>query len=132
MGVPDALGTEGTYTFYTSAQGTNTDTGGRVVSAPYDLSQELFLYGPRRQTLTAGIEQTKVPFILTLHPEGNSVTIKVKDGAECTLAQGAWSDWQPVTFSLGLFKKMKGMVKFYLVETKPELKLYASPIDPAT
>lgn len=42
---------------------------------------------------------------------------------------GKWSDWKEVTFKLGLFKKMKGIFKFYFVETEPEFKLYISSIN---
>ena len=34
-----------------------------------------------------------------------------------------------MTFSLGFLRKMKGIFKFYLVETGPEFKLYVTPIN---
>ena len=129
MGVPDILGTEGTFTFYTSEPTSNTDTGGRVAQVPYASRLTVELYGPRRPVSGGQIDNAKTPMLVLNEPEHNRVQLEIQDGKRFTLPQGQWSEWQHVTFSLGLFKKIKGIVQFYLVETKPELKLYASPIN---
>lgn len=129
MGVPDILGTEGTFTFYTSEATTNTDEGGRVVQVPYATSLTTDLFGPRRPVGGGQIDNAKTPLLVLNDPDHNRVQIEIQGGKRFTLPQGQWSEWQNVSFSLGLFKKIKGILQFYLVETKPELKLYASPIN---
>ncbi len=129
MGVPDILGTEGTFTFYTSAPVTGTDVGGRVVQIPYATSLTVDLYGPRRPVSGGKIDNAKTSMLVVNDPEHNSVQLEIEGGKRFTLRQGQWSDWQSVSFSLGLFKKIKGILQCYLVETKPELKLYVSPIN---
>jgi len=128
MGVPDILGTEGTFTYYTSAAIDGVDTGGRVVQVPYATSLTTELFGPRRAT-GGGSEQTTVPLLIRLDPDRHTVQLELHGNPRVTLRPGEWSDWQSVTFSPGLFRKVKGILQFYLVEAAPELKLYASPIN---
>jgi len=45
------------------------------------------------------------------------------------LKQGEWSGWKDISFTMGLFNKMKGIFKMYLVEASPGFKLYVSPIN---
>ncbi|MHB9131010.1 MAG: alkaline phosphatase family protein [Armatimonadota bacterium] len=129
MGVPDILGTEGTFTFYTSAPVDKTDVGGRVVSVPYATQLTTDLFGPQRPVGGGQVDHVRVPLLVMMDHESKTVQLEIQGGKRFTLAEGQWSDWQPVTFSLGMFKKIKGIMQFYLVETSPELKLYASPIN---
>lgn len=128
MGVPDILGTEGTFTYYTSAAVDKADVGGRVVTVPYATSLTTDLFGPQRPA-GGKIDNARVPLLVLLDPEKKTVQLEIQGGKRFTLTEGQWSDWQPVTFSLGMFRKIKGILQFYLVETGPELKLYASPIN---
>ncbi len=129
MGVPDVLGTEGTFTYYTSGPVERVDVGGRVVSVPYATSLTTDLFGPQRPVGGGRVDHIRVPLLVMMDPATHTVQLEIQGGTRFTLRQGQWSDWQPVTFSLGMFKKMKGILQFYLVETEPELKLYASPIN---
>jgi predicted AlkP superfamily phosphohydrolase/phosphomutase len=129
MGVPDILGTEGTFTFYTSQATSQQDEGGRVVQVPYATSLTTDLFGPRRAVGGGQVDNAKVSLLVFNDPDHDCVQIEIQGGKRFTLRRGEWSPWQSVTFSLGFLSKIKGILQFYLVETKPELKLYASPIN---
>ena len=130
MGVPDILGTEGTFTFYTSEKPGNTkDTGGKVFSVKRSPLMIMNLIGPKIAAAGRKAENIKVPFRATiLQKDNNSVEIAFQDN-KFTLSRNEWSDWKEVTFKLGFLRKMKGICKFHLVETEPEFKLYISPIN---
>ena len=63
MGVPDLLGTQGTFSFYTTAPETVTnDTGGEVHAVAEANPLDLQLLGPQKQGLTGKVERLAVPF----------------------------------------------------------------------
>ncbi len=127
MGVPDILGTEGTFTFYTTEPlEKDKDIGGKVFQVRKSSEILMNLIGPKVASAKGSAENVKVPFKATLN--GNKATIKFQK-KETELEVGKWSDWQEVSFKLGFLKKAKGIFKFYLVETEPEFKLYISPIN---
>jgi len=130
MGVPDILGTEGTFTYYTTERVAGDDEGGRVIALPgLQTAYTFALYGPRRQT-SAGIDHAQVPMAVQFDPNAHTATIEIKGGAPFVLKRGEWSDWQSVTFSLGLFKKIKGILQCYLVHADGEhFALLVSPIN---
>ncbi len=134
MGVPDILGTEGTFTFYTTEPLNNDkDIGGKVFQVKKSPVMTMDLIGPRVSRVGGKANNTKIPFRAILHEDKNKVTIEYQDN-KFELDIGQWSNWKEVVFKLSLFRKAKGILKFYLVETKPHLKLYISPInfDPRT
>jgi predicted AlkP superfamily phosphohydrolase/phosphomutase len=128
MGVPDILGTEGTFTFYTSeALNKDKDIGGKVFNIRKSSLMVMHLIGPRVANMAGKAENVKVPFKVSLEGENNVLIEYQKNKLELKIGQ--WSDWQEVVFKLNTFKKAKGIFKFYLVETEPEFKLYISPIN---
>ncbi|MFC1590836.1 alkaline phosphatase family protein, partial [Candidatus Omnitrophota bacterium] len=58
----------------------------------------------------------------------DAVSIDIQN-THLKLNRNRWSGWVDVRFDAGLFRKIKGIFKFYLVETDPEFKLYVSPIN---
>ncbi|MCX5701987.1 MAG: alkaline phosphatase family protein [Candidatus Omnitrophica bacterium] len=128
MGVPDILGTEGTFTFYTSEViNQDKNIGGKVFSIRRSPLMVMHLIGPRVANMAGKAENVKVPFKVSLQGK-DSVLIEYQKN-KLELKTGQWSDWQEVDFKLNLFKKAKGIFKFYLVEIEPEFKLYISPIN---
>jgi len=128
MGVPDILGTEGTFTFYTTEPlPADKDIGGKVFQVEKTSEIAMDLIGPRVAQPGKKAENVKVSFKAVLQDE-NSVIIEYQN-KKFELKVGEWSDWKEITFGLGLFKKAKGIFKFYLVEVSPEFKLYISPIN---
>lgn len=128
-GVPDILGTEGTFTFYTTELlDQNKDIGGQVFSIRKSPVMTLRLIGPRIITLGQGAKNAEVPFKVAL-PENKKSAVIEYQGHKLELKAGQWSDFREVSFKIGLFRKIKGIVKFFLVETEPNFKLYISPIN---
>jgi predicted AlkP superfamily phosphohydrolase/phosphomutase len=128
MGVPDILGTQGTFSFYTTEKlPEDKDIGGKVFSIKRKDRMFLKLLGPRKKSISGKSEELSIPFMVSLNKD-NSITINLQKKT-FTLKEGSWSSWQEVAFKIGLFKTMRGILKFYLVELEPEFKLYVSPIN---
>ncbi|HXE73793.1 MAG TPA: alkaline phosphatase family protein, partial [Candidatus Nitrosotenuis sp.] len=122
MGVPDLLGTEGTFTFYTSDSRRQARmTGGKSFAVRRAQTMVLKLIGPR----TPG-GQLEVPFKVTLKGQ---TAVAEWQGQRVELTPGRWSDWQSVSFSAGFLQTLRGIFRFYLVSTQPEFELYISPLN---
>ncbi len=124
MGVPDLLGTQGTYTLYSTAPPARRGGQGRWVRVEAREGRiETVLAGPPHPL---GGGPLTVP--LSIAERGPGRVAITLGGKELELAQGAWSDWVEVAFPyLGLFA-VRGLVRLYLVEGFPEPTLYLSPI----
>lgn len=129
MGVPDILGTEGTFSYYTSeATSGKKDVGGNVFNVKKSSVIVTNLTGPKVASGKGKAKNVEVPLKIFV-PEGeDSITIAYQDN-KFELRKGQWSNWKEITFKVGFFKKAKGLLKFYLVETNPEFKLYVTPIE---
>jgi len=129
MGVPDILGTEGTFTFYTSENTVGQAEGGRIVPLPGVMTEySLELYGPKHHTATGAANLT-LPMSVTHDPDNRTVQIAIDGGQPFTLRQGQWSAWQPAVFRLDAAHAINGIVQFYLVEAGMDrVRLYAGPI----
>ena len=129
MGVTDILGTEGTFTFYTSEKLKNKNAiGGKVFTVRKSPVMTLNLIGPRVSGIRGISRSVNVPVKVTRQKNSDSVLIEYQ-GNRLELPCGKWSGWNEVTFNLGFLRKAKGIFKFYLIETEPEFKLYISPIN---
>lgn len=128
MGVPDILGTEGTFTFYTT-ESLDRDKyiGGKVFHVNKNPVMAMHLLGPRIAKIGAKAENAKVPFKVVLKDKEGVIVEYQRHKTELKIGQ--WSDWNEVVFDLGFLRKIKGIFKFYLVEAEPELNLYISPIN---
>ncbi len=129
MGVPDILGTEGTFTFYTSDRsGVEQNVGGKCFHVKKSPVMVMNLIGPRVANIKGTAENVKVPFKVTCNEGAERITIEYQKH-KFEIEKGKWSDFKEVNFNLGLFMNAKGILKFFLVETYPEFKLYISPIN---
>ena len=124
MGVPDLLGTQGTFTIYSTRDlaGENartvkvTPVGGRV---------ETEFEGPIHPLY---VEPAPLTVPMTIQAAGpDRVKIEL-DGTELSLAVGDWSDWVSLRYSVAWVIGIKGMVRLHLVQSFPDLILYVSPI----
>ncbi len=126
LGVPDIKGSLGNYTFYTTQPVAADDEGKHkvIVVTPGAGAINTEILGP-----TVGLkkEPAKIPFSITQDKANKQVTILL-DGQSITLKEKSWSDWVELSFKVGFFKKIKGIVKFYLTQTDP-LKLYLTPVE---
>jgi predicted AlkP superfamily phosphohydrolase/phosphomutase len=127
LGVPDIKGGLGRYTFYTTAPKDPAEEGReKVVSLSAQGGRiDSFIYGPEMRGL-GGKKESKLPLSITSNQD-DTLSAEV-DGRSITISKGQWSDWISLRFSVGFGKKVRGMAKFYLVETRPNIKLYLSPI----
>ena len=126
MGVPDLLGTQGTFTFYTTEAADEASTGGRIVTvAPIGDRVETTFDGPSHPLYE---KPTPLTVPLTIEPAGADRVSVSLDGNELELAEGAWSDWVTVTYTFGGFMSVSGIVRLHLVQAFPDLELYVSPI----
>ena len=128
MGVPDIRGTEGTFSFYTTERMVKMAQMGNVTwvnKGPVIVS---YFLGPKYFSLWGAVNKARVPFKVLVNEPQESVTIEYQN-KKMELKKGQWSDWQAVTFDTGLFRKIDGIFKIYLVEVGPEFKLYVSPIN---
>jgi predicted AlkP superfamily phosphohydrolase/phosphomutase len=135
MGVPDLLGTQGTYTIYATRPIPGAENGGRVelVEIGSDGSIHTQFDGPANP-LKPGAGALQVPLVLKPSAHGAQLTL-----ADQTLAlePGKWSPWIHLRFRYAGFASIAGMVRAYLLEGFPRPLLYVSPInfdpsDPAT
>jgi predicted AlkP superfamily phosphohydrolase/phosphomutase len=130
MGVPDILGITGKFSFYTTKGLTQADreSRGRVIHLRPERNTVITaIYGPK-VSLGSGQIETSVPLKIVLEPEEKMALLQFQN-QRIILKKGIWSDWQRISFSIGLFKKSRGAIKFYLKSVDPEFELYASPIN---
>ncbi len=131
LSLPDVRGTWGTY-FYLATDlsqwdQNDTEFGGRQVRLDLQDNRASFsLDGPvdPRKTDFSRIE---IPAEVELNPESTAVTIRVQ-GQTQTVSEGKWSDWFSFEFPIGAFVSVKGISRFYVLETFPEIRLYLMPI----
>ncbi len=124
MGVPDLLGSQGTYSIFTTERLETTENRRikRVIPDQKGLV-ETALIGP--DDPFAEGKTLLQPFSVEPAPRGVQIGI---NGKSFGLKAGQWSDWVGVEFDILGPLHTSGMVRFLLLQTYPVLKLYVSPI----
>jgi len=124
MGVPDLLGTQGTYTLIANHRVADAESGGRVlmVRTDPDGAVRTPLEGP---TSPSSGKPMAVPVVI--FPDGDGVRLEL-DGETIRLAPNAWSDWLRVRFRFLGAGSVDGMVRARLVSGFPRMRLYLTPI----
>lgn len=143
MGTPDILGTQGTFSYYTTKKLTNlkpTIGGGRVYFVTVtDNTVTARLYGPAHPYKNPAkyknsIDATlSVPFTVYID-EKNDVAKILVCNQEIILKKGEFSDFFRIQFPIiPYLQSMSAICRFYLKECHPDFKLYVSPlnIDPS-
>lgn len=134
MGVPDLLGTYGTYQFFTEkADQPKEEPGGirgllvfkeHAATATLTGPMNSYLKNPRAATLD---------FLIYRHPTEATARIELQ-GRTIVLKEGEWSDWCDVDFELEMPPflpnvRVGGICRFYLQQVHPTLSLYVTPIN---
>jgi len=136
MGVPDITGTMGKFSFYTTKPLSEEDkeSRGRVINVkPKNDIIDTAIFGPK---VTSGklnfVSESTVPLKITLACNEKKISLNFQRN-HFFLKENEWSHWQRISFKTGPFRKIYGIVRFYLKSIKPEFELYMSPInfDPA-
>ncbi|HKJ17981.1 MAG TPA: alkaline phosphatase family protein [Xanthomonadales bacterium] len=127
MGVPDLLGTQGTYTIFATQPLSAASTGstrtvrirpnreGHIVTA---------LEGPAHPLKP---EAPPLETTLVIDPSGDGARVELGDSI-VELEEGQWSDWITVEFDFFGPASVSGIVRVLLVSSYPRLELYVSPI----
>ena len=124
MGVPDLLGTQGTFTMY-STKDLHGENARAVKVKPLQGRVETVLEGPLHP-LYKNPDPLTVP--MTIEAIGTDQVRVELDGTELTLSVNGWSDWVPLRYSVAWLIGIRAMVRLHLVQAFPDLVLYVSPI----
>ena len=140
MGTPDVLGTYGVFSYYTDDPPLNAlemRKSGSAHVMPLDRADgviETVLRGPRNVCLPPLIEGRPSPYAtvpLIIYPDAERGVARIDIADRIVILKvGEWSEWVPVRFPLipGLYD-VAGIVRLYLKELGPHLRLYASPVN---
>jgi len=124
LGVPDLLGTEGIYTYYTTAPDPNDRCPENVTEVAWKGNTiQTSIKGPatgKNRFATLSLQITK--------NNSQAVTIQIEGCPAIQARVGQWTPWSKLSFKVG-FSRVYGMIKFLLAEAEPNLHLYASPIN---
>ena len=125
MCVPDLRGTQGSFTFYTDEDRAAEMIGGRVIRVRFNSGvAESRLPGPP----VPGADGKELELPVRIRRNDDSAILRIA-GQKIELRRRHYSDWVRVTFNGGVFRKVSGLCRFLLVETRPRFRLYVTPIN---
>lgn len=128
LGVPDLLGSQGTFFYFTTEPaGPNEGdpTGGKRISVERsDGEVQAALPGPPSPAGTDSGPLT-VPFRVKLRSDPPLLEIA---GQRLALPVGKTTGWVRVKFRAGWATSLRGICRFRLLSTEPHLRLFVSPI----
>ena len=127
MCVPDLRGSQGTFSFYSTAAAVEEEyIGGEQIRVHREGNVvRTHLVGPEHPLVENG-GPLQCPFEIALNGRPGA---RLKLGRETfDLKPGEYTPWIKVTFKAGLGVKIRGICKFLLLAVEPEFKLYVSPI----
>ena len=135
MGVPDMLGTYGTYQHYSEDGPVRTKHeggGNRSMLFFENETAEAQLIGPSNDFLQES-KPAIIDFSVHRDKDANTAVIEIQK-QKILLKQGQWSDWIQLDFEMQLpfflpNEKLSGICRFYLQEVSPNLRLYVTPIN---
>jgi len=125
MCVPDLRGTQGSFTFFTTARNEAKHTGGERL--PFLKAGNCLTGALPGPTALDGNGAVTTEIRLWPRPHGKA-HLEVA-GERVELGLGEYTDWTPVTFKLGPGMRAGGICRFYLKQLEPEVELYVSPIN---
>lgn len=129
MSVPDLLGTQGTFSYYSSDEGDKrTVTGGAF--AQINLEDGAYhgqIDGPENPFRCDG-QKLHIDFILEPLGDGKGVRLRIGD-QEHLLELRRFTPWILLEFRAGFTMKIRGICRFYLLEKAPHMRLYMSPVN---
>jgi len=69
-----------------------------------------------------------IPMTISVAEDRNSIQVEVS-GQKFVLKPGQWSNWIDFVFPFNPLIKVRGISRFHLIASQPEVKLYLSPIN---
>jgi predicted AlkP superfamily phosphohydrolase/phosphomutase len=128
MCVPDILGTQGTFSLFTTKQkDAGKKNGGHVqVVTLKGRLMKAALLGPD-DPVRQNHRPLQVPFTVTLKG-ANAASLSI-NGSTYRLCKGEYTDWIPVTYRVMPGMSVSGVCRFLLLDTDPDFELYATPVN---
>ena len=133
MSVPDLRGTQGTYTYFTSDPADVERLSATMQSG--ELLRLTVDGGTARATITGPENPVRddagaIELPLEVRPatDGPGATLTV-GGSAYTLERRRYTPWIPLGFRAAPGVTVHGIVRFYLLESTPHVKLYMTPIN---
>ena len=129
MCTPDLLGTQGSFLHFTTSGGRESFAEG---GNRYPLEREGnrlrgTIEGPENP-LQGGSGPVKLPFSILLGDDPQTAELGL-DGQAYALKLNEYSPWVRLTFRAGFGVKVRGVCRFMLTATSPEVSLYLTPIN---
>ena len=129
MGTPDIIGTYGIFSYITDHPPEDTDlSGGRVI--PVEIVDDRItteIPGPIN-SYREGDPAANVSVEIVVDRVNPAATFKIGDES-FLLQEGEWSDWLTVKYRMiPVLKSVSGICRFYLMEVRPQFRLYVTPI----
>lgn len=131
LGAPDLLGTYGEFSYYTDdpAETGRTVSGGAIHAVSVGQGRVYTTLTGPENTLRQGTPATAAELTILVDPLHRVAKI-VLGKEQAVLQPGEWSDWLTVRFELiPHAKSVTGIVRFFLKEVSPHLKVYATPVN---
>lgn len=132
LGVPDLLGTEGQYAFYTTEAVSEDDPSPHnVVRVRWEQADAGAIRTVLKGPMIGRGRVSEVPLIIRRRT-AEALLLQIGDSSAIKIHRRQWTPWIKVTFKVGL-SRVHGMVSLLLLESERQFKLLASPIhvDPA-
>ncbi len=133
MSVPDLKGSQGTYYYFSNDPEEeerlvpNMSSGERIRLDVRDGVGRANIRGPENSLRVEGGELT-LP--VEVRPRGDASEAELKIGNDTyPLPHREYTPWIELRFKAGLGITVRGIVRFYLLETSPHIKLYMTPIN---
>lgn len=131
MCVPDLLGSQGTFGFFSEQQhdGHAAFTGGEQTVLRRNKAGHIRsrIKGPPN-SMEQGAPHMTIPFTVIVDEDRRGARFEI-DGCEpFHLPLARYSEWITLTFKAGLGVKVQGIVRFYITQVEPHFNLYMTPI----
>lgn len=129
MCVPDLKGSQGTYYYFSSdsAEKKEMTSGIRIPVEVAEGRVKSYVPGPEN-TMKEGAGEIRVPFEVRIGSNGTGPTITIA-GKKHALPLRDYTPWIAVDFSPAPGINVRGIVRFYLIETEPHFRLFMTPIN---
>lgn len=127
LGVPDLLGTEGQYTFFTTEPVAKDDPSPHnVVQVQWHEAEAGTIRTLLKGPMIGRGRAAEVSLTITMSsPDIGSVQLGGEPAVE--MHRREWTPWIRVVFKGGL-SRIPGMVRLLLLETEPQFRLFVSPV----
>ncbi|HXV77893.1 MAG TPA: alkaline phosphatase family protein [Candidatus Polarisedimenticolaceae bacterium] len=129
MCVPDLKGSQGTFSYYSDEpRGEGGFTGGmRIPVEVRDGVVRSHISGPDNSMVDGGGE-LRIPFEVQLDRDGTGARLII-GRKSYELRPRQYTPWIALEFRAALWFKVRGIVRFYLLDTAPHFRLYMTPIN---